>query len=143
MTTPIWLMKVFGWLKLAGAWLKGHWYVLVIAAGLIYASILAKNKSTVINDLLKELREQQTRNSKQLDELRKIQHDQIVRQQEINAKYNEVLNKIQKDYQDQLRNLDSQKEADLRNIIATNKDDPSAMARDINILFGIPIYPGN
>jgi uncharacterized protein YlxW (UPF0749 family) len=143
MITPIWLMKVHGWLKAVGAWLKGHWFLFVLIGPLVYAAIFAKNKAVLVDQLLKEFKEQQTQNSKQLDELRRIQQEQITKQQEINQKYNEVLDRIQQNYQDQLRTLDIQKEVDLRHIIATNNDDPAAMARDINALFGIPIYPTN
>lgn len=143
MITPIWLMKVWGGLKVVGAWLKGHWFLLVLAGALVYAAIFAKNKAVLVDQLLKEFKDQQVQNSRQLDELRRIQQEQITKQQEINQKYNEVLDRIQRDYQDQLHTLDIQKEVDLRHIIATNKDDPAAMARDINTLFGIPIYPTN
>lgn len=136
-------MKVWGGLKVVGAWLKGHWLLLLLGFGLIYAFAFARKKTTMIDELFQEFKDQQTQNARQLDELRKIQQEQIVKQQEINQKYNEVLDKIQRDYQDQLHTLDIQKEADLRHIVATNKDDPAAMARDINTLFGIPIYPTN
>jgi len=143
MITPIWLMKIWGGLKVVGVWFKGHWFLLVLAVALVYTAIFAKNKAVLVDRLLKEFKDQQAQNSKQLDELRRIQQEQITRQQEINQKYNEVLDRIQRNYQDQLHTLDVQKEVDLRHIIATNKDDPAAMARDINILFGIPIYPTN
>lgn len=143
MITPIWLMKVWSWLKIAALWIKGHWLLLALVAGVIYAFLFAKNKSTMLNQLLRELREQQAQNVQELNQLRQIQQDQISKQQEINAKYNEVLDKIERDYRSQLQTLDIQKEVDLRHIIATNRDDPNAMARDINILFGIPIYPTN
>lgn len=141
MTMPIWLMKVWGALKVVGTWIKGHWLLLVLGAALAYAVLFAKNKASVVDRLLKEFQDQQAQNRKQLDELRKIQQDQITKQQEINRKYNEVLDKIQRDYNEQLRSLDVQKEADLRHIISVNNDDPAAMARDINALFGISIYP--
>lgn len=143
MTTPIWLMKIWGKLKIAGLWLKGHWLLIVLVMGMLYVIVVAKNKSAMIDNLMKELREQQAQNSQELNQLRQIQQDQIFRQQEINAKYNEVLDRIQRDYQEQLRTMDVEKEMNLRHIIATNKDDPAAMARDINTLFGIPIYPTN
>ena len=141
MTTPIWLIKTKGALQVAGTWIKGHWFLLLLFAGIIYAFLFAKNKNGMIEQLMKELREQQAVNRQQLDDLRKIQQEHITQQHEINQKYNEVLDRIQKDYREQLNTLDAQKEVDLRHIIATNKDDPAAMARDINILFGIPIYP--
>lgn len=116
--------------------------IAVLGIGLILGILFAKNKSLLIEELMKEFRDQQDRNRKQLDELRRIQQEQIASQQEINRKYNEVIDKIQREYQNQLHTLDVQKEADLRHIIAANKDDPAAMAKDINILFGIPLYEG-
>jgi uncharacterized protein YlxW (UPF0749 family) len=134
-------MKVFSWFKVVWTWIKGHWGLLVAFLVMVMAAVVAKNKTQVVERLLKELREQQTQNTKDLDQLRQVQKEQIDKQQEINRKYNEVMDTIQRDYQEQLRTLDIQKEIDLRHIISTNKDDPAAMARDINVLFGIPIYP--
>lgn len=137
---PIWLMKVSNFFKVVGTWIKGNWLLLLLAIALIYAVCFAKNKMVLVDQLFKEFKSQQEQNAKQLEELRKIQEEQITKQQEINRRYNEVLDRIQRDYHEQLRTLDVQKERDLRNIIENNHDDPAAMAKDINILFGIPIY---
>jgi phosphoglycolate phosphatase-like HAD superfamily hydrolase len=140
---PIWLMKVGNFFKLLWLWLKNNWIVVPFAAVAVYTFFLAKNKSAIIDQLTKEFQAQQTQNREQLNELRRIQQEQIVKQQEINKKYNEVLDRIQVNYQEQLKTLDAEKERDLRRIIATNKDNPEAMAKDINILFGIPIFPNS
>lgn len=133
-------MKVWNFFKLAGTWIKGNWLLLLLIGGLIYVICFAKNKQVLFDQLLKEFKNQQEQNAKQLEELRKIQEEQVLKQQEINRKYNEVLDRIERDYREQLRTLDIQKERDLRNIIENNQDNPDAMAKDINILFGIPIY---
>lgn len=137
---PLWLTKVWNGLKVAGTWLKGNWVLLLLLAGMVYTLLLAKNKSALYDQLMKEFRGQQEQNRKDLEELRKIQQDQIQKQQEIDRKYHEVVAKIEKDYQDQLRALTADKEKELRVIIARNNDDPGAMATEINSLFGIPLY---
>ncbi len=137
---PIWLMKVSNFFKVVGTWIKGNWLLLLLVGTLLYVVCFAKNKMVLVDQLFQELKSQQEQNAKQLEELRKIQEEQITKQQEINRRYNEVLDRIQRDYHEQLRTLDVQKEQDLRNIIENNHDDPAAMAKDINILFGIPIY---
>lgn len=134
-------MKVGNFFKLLWLWLKNNWVVIPFAVVAIYTFFLAKNKAAIIDQLTREFQAQQTQNREQINELRRIQQEQIVRQQEINKRYNEVLDRIQTDYRDQLRTLDAEKEKDLRRIIAVNKDDPEAMAKDINTLFGIPIFP--
>lgn len=137
---PLWLTKVWNWIQQAGAWLKGNWTLLLLLVGMVYTLILTKNKSSLYDQLMREFRDQQERNRKDLEELRKIQQDQIQKQQEIDRKYQEVVAKIERDYQDQLRALTAQKERELREIISRNRDDPSAMATEINGLFGIPLY---
>lgn len=138
---PVWLQKTWNWLKIAGTWIKGHALLLVLGVLLVYAMIASKNKQALYNQLLQEFQGQQAKNAKELQDLRNIQQENLRKQEEINRKYNEVLDRIQKNYQDQLQNLDAQKEQDLRRIIAANHDDPNAMANDINTLFGIPIFP--
>jgi sensor histidine kinase YesM len=139
-TMPIWLLSVWHWLKIAGVWIKGNWILLLLAAGMVFALVAAKNKAANYETLLKAFQDQQTQNARELDELRKIQQDQIQKQLDIDRKYQEVLDKIQKDYQDQLHALDAKKQQELRAIIAANHDDPASMASAINGLFGIPIY---
>lgn len=138
---PLIFSKIWNWLKIAGTWLKGNWLLLVISAGIVFGILFAKNKTDVIQQLLKEYEGQQRRNAEELNALRNIQKEHIQKQEEISRKYNEVLDLIQKNYQDQLRTLDVQKEQQLRQIIETNNNNPEAMATSINNLFGIPIYP--
>lgn len=138
---PVWLQKTWNWLKVAGTWIKGHAILLVLGVLLVYALIASKNKKDLYEQLLSEFQGQQAKNAKDLQDLRDIQQENLRKQEEINRKYNEVLDRIQKNYHDQLQNLDAQKEQDLRRIIAANHDNPTAMANDINILFGIPIFP--
>jgi len=136
----MWFTKLRNWFKIAATWLKGNWGLLLLLAGMVYTIIQAKNKSALYDQLLKEFRNQQEQNRKDLEELRKIQQEQIQRQREIDQKYQEVIAKIEKDYREHIQALTAQKERDLRDIIARNRDDPAAMASEINSLFGIPLY---
>lgn len=137
---PLWLTKVWNGLKVAGTWLKGNWVLLLLLLGMVCALLVTKSKSVLYDQLIKEFRDQQEQNRKALLELRKIQQDQILKQQEINRKYQEVVAKVERDYQGKLLSLTIDKEKELRAIIAQNNDDPVAMANEINSLFGIPLY---
>lgn len=137
---PLWLTKIWNWLKIAGTWLRGNWFLALLLVGIVYTLVLAKNKAVLYDQLMRELRNQQAQNRKDLEELRKIQQDQIQKQQEIDRKYQEVVAKIEQDYRNQLRILTADKEKELRAIIARNNDDPNFMATEINNLFGIPLY---
>lgn len=137
---PVWLTNVGHWFERAWTWIKGHWALLLLGVGILAMVVLAKRKSDQYENLLKEFQGQMAQNSKELDELRKIQQDQIAAQAEITRKYREVVSRIEQNYRDQLQNLDANKEKELRAVIAANRNDPDAMAREINSVFGIPIY---
>lgn len=104
------------------------------------AIIFGANSEASRAQLLKEFRAQSDANRLQLDQLRKVQQDHIAAQAAIEHKYQEVLVKIQTDYQEQIHTLDNQKKSELRTIVAATHDDPALMATQINALFGIPIY---
>jgi gas vesicle protein len=141
LTLSLYLKKAWHFLQVVYTWIKGNWLLLLLLLGFIYAVFFARQKENSYNNLLKAFQDQMAQNQKELDDLRKIQEDQIKAQQEIETKYREVLDKIEKDYQDKLQQLDKEKEQEIKDIIAKNRDNPDAMAKELNTLLGIPLYP--
>lgn len=137
---PLWLTKIGNALKVAFAWLKGNFVLVLLLFVIIYSLIAVKKRDNMYKDLWEQYREQQAQNRRELEELRKIQQEQIAKQQEIDRKYREVVASIEQNYRDQLQNLSRAKEQELRQIIARTHDDPGAMAQEINSLFGLPVY---
>lgn len=137
---PLWLTKVGNALKVAFTWIKGNALLIFMAVAMIYAFITVKRRDGVYQQLMDEFRKQQAQNRLQVEELRRIQQEQIVKQQEIDRKYREVVATIEQNYRDQLQNLSRAKEQELRQIVARNNDDPNAMAQEINSLFGLPVF---
>lgn len=137
---PIWITKIGNALKVAFTWLKGNFMLVILLVTMIYAFVAVSKRDGMYSQLMEEFRKQQAQNRQQLDELRKIQQDQIAKQQEIDRKYREVVASIEQSYRDQLQNLSRAKEQELRQIVERTHDDPSAMAQEINSLFGLPVY---
>lgn len=137
---PLWLTKVGNAMKVLGSWLKGNWMLLVLGLGLAMSVFFLRGKASGYDQLLKEFLAQQVQNKQQLEDLRKIQQEQILKQRGIDKKYQEVILKIEHDYQDQIKTLTRAKEQELHQIIERNHDDPDAMSAEINGLFGIPIF---
>lgn len=134
-------LKVGHFFQVVWTWIKGNWMVILLGAGLLFAIISAKGKADSYNNLMKEFQDQLTRNHAELDQLRALQQSQIAQQQAINQHYNEVIDKIQHDYQSAVATLDANRRKELQNVIANTHDDPDEMARQVNALFGLPIYP--
>ena len=137
---PLWLTKIGNALKIAFTWLKGNFMLILVGVAVIYGLIAVKKRDNAYENLWKMYREQQAQNRRELEELRKIQQEQIAKQQEIDRKYREVVASIEQNYRDQLQNLSRAKEQELRQIIERTHDDPGAMAQEINSLFGLPVY---
>lgn len=125
-------------LKLALIWLKNNIVALFLVVVSVCIAVFSASKTKKLTDYIKETDDA---NRREYEALKANLDLHIRKQQEINDKYNQVLERIQRDYATQLEQLDKQKEKDLRLIIEKNNDDPQAMARDINLLFGIPIFP--
>jgi flagellar motility protein MotE (MotC chaperone) len=138
---PQWIQKLQHFMQVAGTCIKGNWALLLLGVGMIFALVVAKNKVNLYNQLMTEFQNQQAQNVRELEQLRSIQRDQLAKQEIINRRYQEVLDRIQQNYQEQLKTLDAHKESEIRRIISENHDDPAVMANEINSLFGIPIYP--
>lgn len=136
---PAWLIKTGHLFQKIGQWLKGNWLLIVIIIGAIFALIFAKRKLDNLNLLVNEFKNQSAQNRANMDALKRVQDEQIQVQQEINRQYREVLDKIQKDYQSALSQLDSKKKQEILEIITQNHNDPNLMAQNINNLFNIPI----
>jgi hypothetical protein len=137
---PIWLIKVGNAFKVAFTWLKGNFALVLLVLFMIYSFIAVKKRDGLYKQLMEEYQKQREQNRQQLEELRKIQQEQILKQQEIDRKYREVVASIEQNYRDQIQNLSRAKEQEMRQIIERTHDDPTAMAEEINSLFGLPVY---
>lgn len=137
---PIWLIKVGNAFKVAFAWLKGNFTLVLLVFFMIYSFIAVKKRDRLYKQLMDEYQKQREQNRQQIEELRKIQQEQIAKQQEIDKKYREVVASIEQNYRDQLQSLTRAKEQEMRQIIERTHDDPVAMAQEINSLFGLPVY---
>lgn len=114
--------------------------LLVLGIGIFLVLVFAKRTSDKYNNLLKRYVEQSDANRKAMDDLRKIQEGHLAEQAKINQKYREVIQRIENNYRSQLEQLNVEKERDLKALIKANHDNPQEMARQINLLFGLPIY---
>ena len=92
------------------------------------------------NALLNQLALQSESYRRQLEELSKIREQEQQRHRLIEKTYQETLDRIEKERNSALENLDQSKRDQIRAIIEETHDNPTAMAQRINSLLGIPVY---
>lgn len=137
----MWL-KLKNYLSISWAWIKGNILAVLMIPVFVFAFVFAKKKDSLSESLLAEMQAMQAQNHKQIEDLRKIHQDQLLKQQAIDAKYREVVQTIEVNYQQELHALSAAKETELKALVAANQDDPEKMAQEINQLLGLPIYRG-
>lgn len=131
---PTWLSEVL-------AWLKHHWMILVVIAVGIWAWIVLRGKGEEVERMLSLYQRQSDDQKRQLDEIRRLREEERVKQAQIEQTYQETLETLRRNHQEQVRLLNASKKQEIRKIIEeTNGGDPDLLAKRMNALFGIPIF---
>jgi hypothetical protein len=133
-TWPLsWLAtKIF--LKKAWAWFKTYWHFPVL---LIYTLVmwLVFRKNNVA--ALAVLKNSQDSYKQQIEVINKSHQKEIQRRNEVIEKYNDIIENIEKDFQDKKETLDKNKKAKIKEIVEKHHDDSEGLAKEIADKFGI------
>jgi LPXTG-motif cell wall-anchored protein len=107
--------------------------------GLVLAAVVAllffKRKQA--EEYLKLLEGRLKSKEKELADLKKIEEQQKLRQQEIDARYQQIIEDLKIRHQIEIEKLNEEKKQELRRLIEMYKDDPEAQAEHLNTLFGL------
>ena len=101
-------------IKKAYLWFKHYWYIpAVLAYTLLMWVVLRRDVTTALGVL--ELTKDSYK--KQVDVLNKTHQEEIAKRDEIIKEYNEVISKLETDYQDNIRNLDRSKKKRVKDLV--------------------------
>lgn len=114
-------------------------YILLGIVAVVAFALLAKEESR-LREVMKLLQTQSEDYRKQIEQLQRIKTEEEQRHRQIEATYQETLRRIETEKNEALRKLAEDKKEEIQQIIIETQDDPDALARRINRLFGIPIY---
>lgn len=126
-------------LKYGLLWLKGNIALvitfLLLIIGTFVSIILFKKESK----LLDSLEERSINYRKDLDNLKRIRDNELQERILIERRYQEQIERLQKDHLEALNNLDKGKEQLVKDVLKETRDSPEKAAQRINEIFGIPI----
>ena len=120
-------------LRKAWSWLKHHWYVpvlLILVVLFISPTYGLKNK---FFDLLMETRK---RYQQEIDTINKNNAENQEKKNEIVKKHKEALDKIEKDFNVKIDELEKEKQEEVSMLVARHKEKPDEMAKEIARLLG-------
>jgi len=121
-------------IKKAYLWFKHYWYIpAVLAYTLLMWVVLRRDVTTALGVL--ELTKDSYK--KQVDVLNKTHQEEIAKRDEIIKEYNEVISKLETDYQDNIRNLDRSKKKRVKDLVENYHEKPDELSRMLSEVFGI------
>jgi hypothetical protein len=119
--------------KKTWVWLKHNWYVPAVIAYTLVLWLLFRNKTEAMDIL--ELRANSYK-----DQIRAIEdahQKELKERDEILKRYNAVLEKLEKDYEEKNIKLDKKKKEDIKRIVEDYNDRPDDLARVLANKYGL------
>jgi len=116
--------------------IKKKWYIFVGVLGLIVSLILFKKKNTHLTDVIEIARDS---SEKRIQHIEESYEEENRRKREAEQKYQEVLEKLEKDYEIKKEIISEEKEQKIKDLIKENNssNNRDVIARKIAQQFGI------
>lgn len=126
-------------LKYGLLWLKGNIALVITFLLLIIGTFISIILFRKESKLLDSLEESSMNYRKDLDNLKRIRDNELQERILIERRYQEQIERLQKEHLEALNNLDKGKEKLVKDVLKETKDSPEKAAQRINEIFGIPI----
>lgn len=121
-------------------WLKKNW-LLVLVVFVVAALALRQHYSSSLYDkLMEDYNEQTSAHEKVVEELEKVNTEQLKKQQELNDKFQKHLDQIEKSFNQKIEKINSQRKKEQKQLVEAAKKDPQSLLKKIEEVYGIPIY---
>lgn len=118
-------------------WLKRNWLHLFYGLSLIFSIILGVKFKTILEEKNELLR----KNKEEAEKIRRAELEAKEREQRIKQIYEQTIKDIQAQNNATLKLLAEEKDKEIKKLSERYAANPELMAKEINELFGIPIYP--
>lgn len=124
--------KIWSFLKMYGV-------QILFGFAAICATLLAKNKSDIVQHLLTEQEAIRKAHIENIDGLTKQLETEVSKRQKIERDHAELLRVIDARHDEELNRIAKVREKEIKDLFTKHQNDPRRMAQTINDLFGIPV----
>ncbi|MAL15611.1 MAG: hypothetical protein CL554_19560 [Algoriphagus sp.] len=124
------MFTVVFWKKL-WSWIKHYWYFPIIIGLIIFAYI---SGSSAKEKLFKILTDQKENHKKEIELINNTNVEKEEIKKEIIEKHKEEIERIEKEHNVQIQDLEEEKQEELLSTIEQKKDKPDDLAKDIAAL---------
>jgi hypothetical protein len=122
------------WASKAWAFIKKYWQVF---AGLVYALVvwlIFRGEAKRVREVLEVANKT---HAKELEILNATHAKEIQLREEAVAQYEQIIAKIEKEYENKKEELSDKKRAEVKKLVAENSEDPSNLSKLLSERFGI------
>ena len=131
-------LAVKHFLQRSWVWIKNHWYIPLIAV-LALAAFFGR-RSDVATKLL---RTRSDSYKEQIDVLNESHANEIEKRDEIIRVHQEVMEQLDDQFKDDMREIDRNKERRIRELVEDNHNNPEALSSALAAAFDIAYVPGD
>ena len=120
-------------LKKIWSFLKNYWYIPVVLLGIIVVLVATQSKPDVLIEVLKKATEN---HNKEVDGMKKIHEEEIVKREKATEVYHETVKKVEEKYQEDKKKLSNKKKKEIKKLVMKNQENPEELARELAELTG-------
>lgn len=120
--------------------IKKYWHIFLIIGGALAAFIFLRKRDTSFIDELRKVQESHDEEIKQINLVReeeRRQHAENLRRRD------EALAVVQKQYDENMQQLDSKKKKEIEKLVKEHGNDPEALAKQLSELTGFTVILPN
>ena len=121
-------------IKKAYLWFKHYWYIPAVLAYTLLMWVVLRRDVTATLGVLELTKDSY---KKQVDVLNKVHQEEIAKRDKIIKEYNEIISKLETDYQDNIRSLDKNKKKRVKDLVENYHENPDELSRMLSEVFGI------
>ncbi len=127
-------MALLFWIKVKDFFRKYWQYIVAFGAGI--AAVLLLKKKPPVQDDVKTIRDSYDKQIDKINNVRQVERD---KQDELSEKLQSDLSVVEKQYEQQKKNLDEKKKDEIKTILQQHQDDPVELAKKLSEVTGFKV----
>jgi len=124
-------------IKKAWIWVKTNWKISIAIVTAIVLFFISRSRETDLLKIISHLKESHNIETNKLNDIHKKQLDDI---EKANILLSDTMKQVEEKYAEKKEKLDKETKKKIEKLLSENKDDPGYIARELSEITGFKIY---
>ena len=121
-------------------WFKDNWLIALLGVIVALVIWMQFQQDGLYGSLMDKYKEQAAAHTAELAAMEAVNETWRAERDRLDSEYNERLENIQTEFNDQLAKVSKQRLRERRSLVKAAREDPSILTKEVRRVFGIPIY---